>query len=46
MGISNTIILIVSLTFLGIFMLRIKKHGYKGMKLTDPEPEMTELKYD
>lgn len=46
MGISNIVILVFSLIFLLLFFIRIKKHGYKGMKITDPEPEMTELKYD
>ena len=46
MGISNTIILIVSLSFLVIFLVRVKKKGYKGMFVTDPEPDVSELKYD
>ena len=46
MGISNTIILIVSLMFLLIFILRVKKNGYMGMHLTDPEPTVSELKYE
>lgn len=46
MGISNCIILTVSLIFLAIFLIGLKKKGYKGMYLTDPEPEMTELQYD
>ena len=46
MGISNCIILMLSLTFLFIFLISLKKKGYKGMYLTDPEPEMTELQYD
>lgn len=46
MGISNGIILLVSLIFLLIFMIKIKFKGYKGMYLTDPEPEMSELIFD
>ncbi|MCR5113249.1 MAG: hypothetical protein K6A63_04865 [Acholeplasmatales bacterium] len=46
MGISNTIILLLSTTFLVIFLLRIKKNGYKGMYMSDPEPEMSVLKID
>ena len=43
MGISNTIILILSLLFALIFFLRIKKNGYKGMRFSDEEPEVSEL---
>ena len=46
MGISNTIILIVSILFLVFFLLRIKKNGYMGMHMTDPEPEVSELVFD
>ena len=46
MGISNTIILIVSIVFLVIFLLRVKKKGYNGMYFTDPEPEVSDLKYE
>lgn len=46
MGISNTIILLVSILFLVIFLIKIKKKGYQGMHLTDPEPEVSELKFD
>jgi Na+-driven multidrug efflux pump len=46
MGISNTIILIISVTFLLIFLLKIKKKGYMGMHLSDPEPEIAELKFE
>jgi Na+-driven multidrug efflux pump len=46
MGISNTVILIISITFLVIFLLRIKKKGYMGMHLSDPEPEIAELKFE
>ena len=45
MGISNTVILLLSITFLIIFLVRIKKNGYKGMYLSDPEPEISELQY-
>ncbi len=45
MGISNTVILLLSITFLIIFLVKIKKHGYKGMYLSDPEPEISELQY-
>ena len=44
MGVSNTIILIISVVFLVIFLLRIKKKGYLGMHMDDPEPEVSELK--
>ena len=43
MGISNGVILLLSVIFLVIFMIRLRKHGYKGMKLSDPEPEISEL---
>jgi len=46
MGISNIIILLISTIFLIIFMIRIKKNGFNGMHLTDPEPEVSELKYE
>ena len=46
MGISNTIILLVSIFFLVLFLLRVRKKGYQGMKLSDPEPEVSELKYE
>ncbi len=46
MGISNTIILVISVTFLVIFLLRLKKKGYNGMHFTDPEPEVSELQFD
>ena len=46
MGISNTIILIVSILFLVFFLLKIKKKGYMGMHMTDPEPEVSELVFD
>ncbi len=43
MGISNTIILLLSFVFLFIFLHKVKKHGYKGMYFSDPEPEFKEL---
>ncbi|MDE5566528.1 MAG: hypothetical protein K2I77_06040, partial [Anaeroplasmataceae bacterium] len=46
MGISNTIILLLSVLFFVIFFIGLKKKGYKGMKLSDPEPEVSELKYE
>ena len=46
MGISNIIILIVSIVFLLVFLLRIKKKGYKGMQFSDPEPEVSKLQID
>ena len=46
MAISNTIILLLSLTFLIIFFINLKKKGYKGMSLADPEPEVSELVLD
>ena len=45
MGISNIIILVVSLTFLLIFLLHIRKKGYKGMHFTDPEPGVSALNF-
>ncbi len=46
MGISNGVILLLSFVFLGIFFIHIKRKGFKGMHLSDPEPEMSELQYD
>ena len=46
MGISNIIILLMSVLFLIFFLLKIKKNGYKGMYLSDPEPEVSALKLD
>ena len=46
MGISNTIILLLSILFLVIFLLKVRKKGYLGMHITDPEPEVSELVYD
>ena len=46
MGISNTVILLISIIFLVVFLLRIKKNGYLGMHMSDPEPEVSELKFE
>ena len=46
MGISNITILVVSIIFLIIFLLRIKKNGYKGMHFSDPEPEVSKLQFE
>jgi len=46
MGISNCIILTLSIIFLLIFFVQLKKKGYKGMKLSDPEPEVSELVFE
>ena len=46
MGISNTVILVLSVVFLVIFLINLKKKGYNGIKLTDPEPEVSELILD
>lgn len=46
MGISNTVILIVSIMFLLIFLHGVKKKGYNGMMLSDPEPDVSELVFE
>ena len=46
MGISNGVILLLSVIFLVIFLVNLRKKGYKGMKLSDPEPEVSELVLD
>ena len=46
MGISNGIILLLAVIFLSIFLIKIKIKGYKGMHITDPEPEVSELVYE
>ncbi len=46
MGISNTIILIISVLFLVFFLLKIKRKGYLGMHMNDPEPEVSELVFE
>ncbi len=46
MGVSNVLILLLSVVFLIIFRMRVKKHGYNGMYFTDAEPELVELKED
>lgn len=43
MGISNTIILCVSVLFMVIFILKIKYSGYKDLRLTDPQPKYKEI---
>lgn len=43
MGISNTIILGLSIIFLLIFIIKIKIKGYKDMRFNDPEPKYSEL---
>ncbi len=43
MGISNILILCVSVLFLVIFLLKVRKKGYKGMYFSDPEPEVSKL---
>lgn len=43
MGISNVVILLLSLMFLVAFLIKIKKKGFQGMRATDPEPEFSEL---
>ena len=43
MGISNILIGVMSLVALIIFMVDLKKHGYKGMYITDPEPTNSEF---
>ena len=45
MGISNIIILVVAVIFLIIFLIKTKKKGYDGMYFTDPEPEVSELRF-
>lgn len=46
MGISNITILLLSVVFLLIFLVGLKRHGFKGMKLSDDEPEVSSLKFD
>ncbi|MBQ9520925.1 MAG: hypothetical protein IJR67_05545 [Acholeplasmatales bacterium] len=46
MGISNAVILFLAILFLVIFIFKIKKKGYQGMRFSDPEPEVSELKFD
>lgn len=46
MGISNCVILVLSVIFLIIFLVNLKKKGYNGMQLSDPEPEISELQMD
>ena len=46
MGISNIVILVVATLFLIFFLLHVKKKGYLGMHLTDPEPDVSPLIYE
>ena len=46
MGISNIVILIVATLFLVFFLLHVKKKGYLGMQLSDPEPDVSPLVYE
>ena len=39
-------VLKVILTFLVIFLVGLKKKGYQGMYLSDPEPDVSELKFE
>ena len=43
MGISNIAIAIIAVIFLLLFLLKVRIKGYKGMKFSDPEPEMVEI---
>ena len=43
MGISNVAIAIIAVLCLVFFLLKVKIKGYKGMKFSDPEPEMVEV---
>lgn len=43
MGISNILIGVMSLIALIIFMIDLKKNGYKGIRLEEPEPDKKEL---
>lgn len=43
MGISNISIAILSIIIFTIFMIKTKMKGYKGMRFSDPEPEMHEI---
>ena len=45
MGISNFVILLLSFIFMAIFLISVKRKGFKGLQLSDPEPEMTQLVY-
>ena len=46
MGISNTIILVVAVLFLIGFLIYVKKKGYNGMHIGDPEPGVSKLIMD
>ena len=43
MGISNILIGVMSATFLIIFLVKLKKNGFQGMKISDPEPQKEEF---
>lgn len=43
MGISNIMIFVLAVVFLLIFYIDLKKKGYRGMHIDDPEPKMVEL---
>ena len=43
MGISNIVIAIFAIVMFIIFFFKVKAKGFKGMKLTDSEPEMIEV---
>ncbi len=45
MGISNATIFLLAIIFLIIFYVNLKKHGYREMYLTDPEPEVASLDF-
>lgn len=46
MGISNVLIGVLALIFLTIFLISLYKKGYKGMKVSDEEPENTGLSFE
>ena len=43
MGVSNVIILILSLIFMLLFIRKVNKKGYMGMYFSDPEPEINDV---
>ena len=43
MGISNGTIMLLAIIFFVVFMVSLKGHGYRGMHLSDPEPEVSKL---
>lgn len=46
MGISNILIGVLALIFLIIFLISLYKNGYRGMKISDKEPEDLGLSFD